>query len=162
VDIVRRKLRERRHARLRASAPQHRADFIFLFVMQNNHGSDQVGTLRTARCFAVAGGAILFEEWLAFLGGDGVGCGSEAQKIARGAASAWIALPHTVWFLRGKNGNSCENASKKNADELLMIAADVCEVVFARHRNAFLACSIVYLHELEEGKANAVKRLPVA
>lgn len=88
MDIIRRQLRKRGHAGLGAAVLNHGADLFFFLIMQNDNGADQIRTLRAARIFSVTGGAILFEEGLAFFGGGGIGRGAEAEKFARGLASA--------------------------------------------------------------------------
>ena len=88
MDIIRRQLRKRGHAGLGAAVLNHGADLFFFLIMQNDNGADQIRTLRSARIFSVTGGAILFEEGLAFLGGCGIGSGAEAEKFTDRLTSA--------------------------------------------------------------------------
>src|SRR5450631_25704 len=81
VEVIRGEARKARHAALRTPVLDHRPDLFAFFIVQHQHGADQVRTLRAACGVAVAGGAILFVYRLAFPGGGFVGSRSQAEEF---------------------------------------------------------------------------------
>ena len=101
--------------------PQEGSAFFAFLIVQHRRAAHQVRTLRSPRILAVTGGAILFVEGFAFLGGGGIGSRAQAEKFPHpcrpATATAALAGPASRGSIRFLGQQAQDGQRREGGDK---------------------------------------------